>query len=96
MRTLKTLKPGQKGTQELLARFGPSLLRVRYRYDDTTHERLKTVELVVQRHASEEPEAQCAHSRPKAAAADTPRRCQAQRPEQHQQSTTRRVCAIVS
>ncbi len=29
MRTLKTLKPGQDGTKELLTRFGPSLLYVR-------------------------------------------------------------------
>ena len=49
MRTLKTLQPGQKGTKELLARFGASLLCVRYRYDDLTRERLKTVELVIRR-----------------------------------------------
>lgn len=49
MRTLKTLKPGQAGTKELLARFGPSLLCVRYRYDEVTRQRLKTVELIVQR-----------------------------------------------
>lgn len=30
MRTLKTLKPGQAGTKALLARYGASLLRVRY------------------------------------------------------------------
>ena len=49
MRTLKTLKPGQHGTKELLTRFGPSLLFVRYRYDDDSRERVKTVELVVER-----------------------------------------------
>ncbi len=49
MRTTKTLKPGQKGTRELLQRFGPGLLCVRYRYDDDRRERLKTVELVVKR-----------------------------------------------
>ena len=50
MRTLETLKPGQKGTKDLSARYGPSLLLVRYRYDDDdTRERLKTVELVVER-----------------------------------------------
>ncbi len=49
MRTLKTLKPGQDGTKELLTRFGPSLLYVRYRYDDDSRERVKTVELVVER-----------------------------------------------
>ena len=49
MRTLKTLKPGQKGTRELLARYGSSLLCVRYRYDDHSRERLKTVELDIRR-----------------------------------------------
>ncbi len=49
MRTLKTLKPGQNGTKDLLARYGAILLYVRYRRDEDTGERLKTVELVVQR-----------------------------------------------
>jgi hypothetical protein len=49
VRILKTLKPGQAGTKRLLARYGASLLCVRYRYDDATRDRLKTVELVVQR-----------------------------------------------
>lgn len=51
MRTLKTLKPGQKGTKELLARYGTSLLCVRYRHDETTGERVKTVELIVRRYS---------------------------------------------
>lgn len=54
MRTLKTLRPGDKGTKELVARYGTSLLRVRYRFDDLTRERVKTVELIVQ-HRSAEP-----------------------------------------
>ncbi len=62
MRTVKTLKPGQKGTRELLTRFGPSLLRVRYRYDEDHREHLKTVELVVQRR-SRERGAECRGSR---------------------------------
>ena len=49
MRTLKTLKPGKRGTRDLLNRYGESLLYVRYRCDEATGERLKTVELVVQR-----------------------------------------------
>lgn len=49
----ETLKPGQKGTRELLNRYGPNLLCVRYRYDEDTRERLKTVELVVQRRSRE-------------------------------------------
>ncbi len=48
MRTLKTLKPGQRGTRHLLSPHGSTLLCVRYRYDEVTRERLKTVEWVVQ------------------------------------------------
>ncbi len=62
MRTVKTLKPGQKGTRKLLTRFGPSLLCVRYRYDEDNREHLKTVELVVQGW-SREREAECLGSR---------------------------------
>ncbi|MCP3995061.1 MAG: hypothetical protein GY722_08345 [bacterium] len=62
MRTMKTLKPGQAGTKELLTRFGPSLPRVRYRYDEDRREHVKTVELVVQRR-SREGETGCAGSR---------------------------------
>ena len=49
MRTLTTMKPGQKGTKELLTRYGTSLLCVRYRHDEATGERVKTVELIVRR-----------------------------------------------
>ncbi len=49
MRTLKTLKPGRDGTKELWTRFGADLLYVRYRYDEDSRERVKTVELVVDR-----------------------------------------------
>ncbi len=38
MRIVKTLKPGQKGTKDLLTRFGPTLLCVRYRYDEDRRE----------------------------------------------------------
>ena len=41
------LKPGQKGTKQLLAQYGDRLLCVRYRYDVRRKRRLKTVELVV-------------------------------------------------
>ncbi len=58
MRTTKTLKPGQKGTKELLARFGPSLLYVRYREGEAHREHVKTVEFVVQRR-SQDAEAEC-------------------------------------
>lgn len=56
MRILKTLKPGQDGTKELLARFGASLLCVRYRYDEANRERLKTVELIVKRRSADPPQ----------------------------------------
>ena len=49
MRTLKTLEPGKPDTRSLLARYGASLLYVRYRSDEDNGERLKTVELVIQR-----------------------------------------------
>ncbi len=58
MRTVKTLKPGQKGTKEMLTRFGPSLLYVRYRYDEARREHVKTVEFGVQRR-SREGETEC-------------------------------------
>lgn len=41
------LKPGENGTKRLLARYGESLLCVRYRYDAIRGVRLKTVEIVV-------------------------------------------------
>jgi hypothetical protein len=47
MRIRQTLKPGQRGTQKLLARFGDRLVAVRYRYDAATRRRLKTVEIIV-------------------------------------------------
>ena len=50
---MRTLKPGQRGTKEWLARHGASLLCVRYRYDEDAREHLKTVELVVQRRSPE-------------------------------------------
>ncbi len=53
MRTVTTLKPGRKGTKEILKRFGPSLLCVRYRFDEARREHVKTVELVVQRRSCE-------------------------------------------
>ncbi len=62
MRKTKTLKPGQKGTKELLTRFGPSLLYVRYRYDEESREHVKTVELIVQR-SSRKGEVGCPGSR---------------------------------
>jgi hypothetical protein len=41
------LKPGQKGTKQLLAQYGDRLVCVRYRYDVQRKKRFKTVELLV-------------------------------------------------
>jgi hypothetical protein len=47
MRTLFHLKPGQKGTKQLLTQCGDRLVCVRYRYDAQRKKRFKTVELIV-------------------------------------------------
>ena len=41
------LRPGQKGTKQLLAQYGDRLICVRYRYDAQRNKRFKTVELLV-------------------------------------------------
>ena len=41
------LKPGQKGTKQLLAQYGARLVYVRYRYDAEQKNRFRTVELLV-------------------------------------------------
>ena len=43
------LRPGQPGTKRLLAQYGKSLVCVRYRYDEKAKQRIKTVELIVDR-----------------------------------------------
>jgi hypothetical protein len=55
MRTLLHLKPGQKGTKQLLAQYGDRLVCVRYRYDAQRKKRFKTVELIVAERAWEPP-----------------------------------------
>lgn len=47
MRTRLKLKPGQNGTKKLLEKYGDVLVCVRYRYDEETQKRYKTVELIV-------------------------------------------------
>jgi hypothetical protein len=47
MRTRLHLKPGQRGTKQLLAQYGDRLVCVRYRYDARRKKRFKTVELIV-------------------------------------------------
>lgn len=48
MITRLKLKPGQKGTKKLLAEHGDALVCVRYRYDEKSGMRFKTIELVVE------------------------------------------------
>ena len=48
MKTRLILKPGQKGTKRLANIYGDALLCVRFRYDEETGKRLKTVELIVE------------------------------------------------
>ena len=40
-------KPGDPGTQKLVARYGERLVSVRYRYDPAKGKRYKTVELII-------------------------------------------------
>ena len=49
MDVIKTLKPGQNGTQRLIERYGADLLNGRYRDDPTQGMRYTTVELIVPR-----------------------------------------------
>ncbi len=49
MRTRLILKPGKRGTKELTKKYGDALFCVRFRYDAVSRQRLKTVELVVER-----------------------------------------------
>ncbi len=48
MQTRLTRKPGQKGTKQLLLRYGEKLVCVRDRYDPEKRRRYKTVELIVE------------------------------------------------
>lgn len=47
MKTRLKLKPGQKGTKALVDKYGDELICVRYRYDEKSRTRLKTIELIV-------------------------------------------------
>ena len=55
MRTSMHLKPGRKGTKQLLAQYGDRLVCVRYRHDTQQKKRFKTVELIVAEWAWEPP-----------------------------------------
>jgi len=47
MKTKVKLKPGQKGTKQLVGRYGDALICVRYRYDAKARKQYKTVEIIV-------------------------------------------------
>jgi len=47
MKIRRKLKPGQPGTKRLMDIYGHDLVCVRYRYDEETLRRIKTVELIV-------------------------------------------------
>jgi hypothetical protein len=49
MKTRLILKPGQPGTKSLEKEYGDALLCVRFRYDEKLRQRLKTVELIVEK-----------------------------------------------
>ena len=49
MKTRLILKPGQPGTKRLAEQYGDALLCVRFKYDKESRQRLKTVELIVER-----------------------------------------------
>jgi hypothetical protein len=51
MITRLKLNPGQKGTKKLTAQYGDALVCVRYRYDEASSTRVKTVEPVVEKTA---------------------------------------------
>jgi len=49
MKTRLTLRAGHVGTKRLTEIYGDSVLCIRYRYNEETRERLKTVELIIER-----------------------------------------------
>lgn len=49
MRTLLTRRAGKPGTKKLMQEYGEKLICVRYRYDEELRQRIKTVEIAVER-----------------------------------------------
>lgn len=47
MKSRLKLKPGQKGTKAMVEKYGDALVCVRYRYDEASRTRIKTMELIV-------------------------------------------------
>ncbi len=48
MRIRSILKSGQRDTKRLVEQYGEALLCVRYRYDEASRKRRKTIELVIE------------------------------------------------
>jgi hypothetical protein len=55
MKTRLKLKPGQRGTKKLVEIYGDTLFCVRYRYDEESRARVKTVEIVIEKKSWEPP-----------------------------------------
>jgi hypothetical protein len=55
MKAYGHLKPGQKGTQRLVAEFGEALVCVRYRHDERTGDNVTTAEIIVDRRPGGKP-----------------------------------------
>lgn len=49
VKTRLILKPGQRGTKNLVKKYGETLLCVRFKYDSEKEQRVKTVELIVEK-----------------------------------------------
>ncbi len=49
MKTRLKLNPGQRGTKALVDIYGDTLVCVRYRYDEASRTRIKTVEIIVEK-----------------------------------------------
>ena len=49
MKTRLILKPEQRGTKSLAKTYGDDLVCVRFRYDENLRQRLKTIELIIER-----------------------------------------------
>ena len=58
MRTRLTLRPDQDGAKGLREQYGKQLGCVRYRYDEATRKRWKTVELIIAKRVGDPPSSQ--------------------------------------
>jgi len=69
-------KPGDKGMQRLMEKYGERLVCIRYRYDPTRKKRFKTVELIVGEHDWQPREPHPQEDRPSGL---SPKRCYTRR-----------------